>query len=99
MFILYLAGANAVTKKKGHKRGMVISIGSSCIEIIFTLLAKPIAVQIRFSEIQVKKSSLERLLLWLHWGRKGLDWGRKGLGWGLDLIFNCVHVGLYEKLE
>ena len=94
-FILCPAGANAVTKKRGRKRGAVISVGSSRIEMIFTLLAEPIAVQMRFSEIQVRKPSLERLLLWLHWGRMGLDWGRRGL----DLIFNCVYVGLHEKLE
>lgn len=57
-FVLYQAGANAVTKKIYRKRGAVISVSSSCIEMIFTLLAEQIADQIRFSEIHVRKPSL-----------------------------------------
>ena len=65
-FVLYLASANAIPKKRGRKRSVILSVGSSCIEIVFALLAKPIAIQIRFSKIQVGKPSLERLFLWLY---------------------------------
>ena len=50
-FVLCPAGANAVSEKGSRKRGAVVSVGSSRIEMIFTLLAEPIAVQMRFSEI------------------------------------------------
>ena len=92
MFVLCPAGANAILEKRSRKRGAVVSVGSSHIEIIFTLLAKSLTVQIQFSEIQDGKTSLEGLFLWLHYWHRSLDWG-------LDLSFNGVHVGLHEKLE
>ena len=79
-FVLCLAGVNAVLENKSRKRGAIVFVDSSRIEIIFTLLAEPIAVQMRFSKIQVGKTSLEELLFWLHWERRNLDWGHRGLG-------------------
>ena len=50
-FVLYPASANAIPKKRSHKRNAILSVGSSYIEMILALLAKPIAIQMRFSKI------------------------------------------------
>ena len=44
-FVLCPASANAVPKKRGRKRSAILSVGSSCIEMVFALLAKLIAIQ------------------------------------------------------
>ena len=66
-FVLCTASANAISKKRGRKRSAIFSIGSSYIKIVFALLVKPIAIQMWFSIIQVRKPSFERLFLWLYW--------------------------------
>ena len=65
-FVLCSASANDILKKKARKRSAIFSVGSSCNEMVFTLLAKPIAIQMQFSKIQVGKPSLERFFLWLY---------------------------------
>lgn len=43
-FILCLAIANTILKKKNHKRGAIVIIGSSRIEMVFVLLTKSITI-------------------------------------------------------
>ena len=43
-FVLSSASANSVLKKRGCKRSAILSIGSSCIKIVFALLPKSIAI-------------------------------------------------------
>ena len=93
-FVLCPASANVIPKKRGHKRSAIFSVGSIYIEMVFALLAKPIAIQMWFSVIQVGKASLEGLFFWLYWRCRDLD-----LGLDLGLILDSVHVGLHEKLE
>ena len=50
-FVLYPTGANAVSEKGSRKRDAVVSVNFSHIKMMFTLLAEPIAVQMRFSKI------------------------------------------------
>ena len=43
-FVLCPTSANTISKKKGRKRSAIFSIGSSCIEMVFVLLAKLIVI-------------------------------------------------------
>ena len=65
-FVLCLASANAIAKKKVRKESAILSVGSSCIEIVFALLAKLIPIQMKFFKMQVGKPSFERLFLWFY---------------------------------
>ena len=65
-FVLCPASANAILKKRDHKRNMILSVDSSSIKMVFAFLAKLIVIQMLFSKIQVGKPSLERLFLWLY---------------------------------
>ena len=47
-FVLYEVGTNAIVKKRSLKHSAVIFVDSSFIEMIFTLLAEPIVVQMHF---------------------------------------------------
>ena len=62
-FVLCPASANAILKKKGCKRSAIFFVSSSCIKMVFVLLAKLIVIQIQFSKIQVGKPNLKRLFL------------------------------------
>lgn len=46
--ILSPASTNAILKERGRERGMIVSSGSSRIEMIFALLAELVAIQMRF---------------------------------------------------
>ena len=65
-FVLCPASANVILKKRGRKQSAIFSVGSSCIEMVFALMAKPIGIQMQFSKIQVRKPSLENLFLWFY---------------------------------
>ena len=90
-FVLCLASANAILNKRGTKRSAILFVGSSCIKMVFVLLAKPIAIQIRFCKIQVEKASFERLFLWFY-----EYWRCQSLNWSLSLIFNGIYVSLHK---
>lgn len=47
-FILCSASVNIVTKKKSCKQGIIVSIGSGYIEMIFALLVEQIVIQMQF---------------------------------------------------
>ena len=44
VFVLCLANADFVSKKRGCKLVAIILINSNCIEMIFTLLAEPVVI-------------------------------------------------------
>lgn len=64
-FILSLASINIILRKRSRKQGAIIFIDSSRIEMIFALLAELIAIQKRFTKIQVREPSFEELFFWL----------------------------------
>lgn len=51
VFIFCPVSTNIVIKKRDYKQDIIISVGSSCIKIIFALLAEPEAIQMQFIEI------------------------------------------------
>ena len=58
-FVLHEASTNAIVKKKSLKQSAVISVDSSCIKMIFTLLAEPIVVQMQFLKYKLGNRALK----------------------------------------
>lgn len=63
--ILSPSEVNAPAEKRDGKRGYIEAGGPSRVEMILTLLAKVIAIHMKFSEIEIWEPSFERPLLGL----------------------------------
>ena len=63
---------HCIAQKRGSKKDAVGPVGSGGFKVVFTLLTKALAVQVRIPIIEVGKPGLQRLLskLCMNWSRK-----------------------------
>lgn len=61
LFILYLAIANLIVKKRSHKWDIIFLLSLSYVNKIFLLLAKLLLIQKHIFKILVKKLNFEKL--------------------------------------
>lgn len=56
-FILLIASANTLTKKKNSKKHLVIFYNSGCLKVILILVHKIEVIKVRFLIVDIKKAS------------------------------------------
>lgn len=61
MFMLSLTTINTILKKVRRKQDAIIINGSNYVKMIFAPMAKPTAIQVQFSRIQVGKPGFKKL--------------------------------------